>query len=245
MPIQQIQSTKNEQVVKAISSDWFVQAIDRIEKKLNLHIDQAGELYMIVSEIMLGSASSQDFIPNVTTRLQIDEKTANEIAAETNVQVFNVLKNTLQTKSTETLSENGNDSMNSSLQSIGGISIEKPDPESESAAKVTAADRGNILAGLENPPSSVPRTSQPPQNLPMVEEESGPFSESEAPKTTPKEENHTEPLVDYLLSKPAGQSVQHVTASPDSAPASSPRPKNPVPPSKPPTRPDPYREAVK
>lgn len=193
-----------------------------------------GELYAEVCDVLKGVSTSADFTRHIMTRLSIDQELADKVVVEINSNVFSVLKTNLQ-KQTSPAPETSEN-----LERMGGITIEKPEPESENKM-VTPADRGNILAGLENPPSSTAHTSQPPQNLPVGEEEAGPFSETSAAKSTKKEESHTEPLVDLLLSKPAGQSMQNVVATPTAVQ----KPKITVPTPKSSGGPDPYREPIK
>lgn len=212
----------------ALSPDIF-DACEKIGNKFSLHIDQIGELDAQIREILRGRAKSSELTNDLQKYLEIDQKLANQIAEEVNKEIFATIKSNLQSQS-ET-----NQPL-SSLERVGGFSVEKEVVETDSS-DVTEADRGEILAGLENPQSRVATSgSNAPLNLPTDEKSKG-MPGAMTPSATP--ENHTEPLVDYLLSKPAGQSTQKVSVGPTSNPS------NPTPIAPKRSGPDPYREPVR
>lgn len=226
----------------ALSPEIF-DACEKIGNKFSLHIDQIGELDAQIREILLGQAKSSELTRDLQKYLEIDQKLANQIAEEVNKEIFATIKSNLQSRS-ET-----NQPL-SSLERVGGFSVEKEVVETENS-DVTEADRGEILAGLENPqPRVATPGGNPPLNLPTDERSKGmpgamgvgasinktsSFTRLTNP-TTP--DNHTEPLVDYLLSKPAGQSTQKVSAEPTTNPS------NPTSTAPKRSGPDPYRESV-
>jgi hypothetical protein len=169
-------------------------------------------------------------VDTIISSLGIKDDVAKKIAGEINEKVLSIIKTESRviteknnlTKEVETPEQPATPNI-SSLERVGGFSVEKETPES--GGEVTAADRSDILAGLENPPASVPsHTATPPANLP-----------------TAPIDNHTEPLVDYLLSNPAGRSTQKVSVSTPATPTA----QKPVSPSTPSTpKNDPYKEQI-
>lgn len=234
------------QMQEVLTSPQTMGILKEVGDKNGLLIDQQSELFDLTSHIILGLVSAGDFVKLLSKNAGVTDLVAKNIAKDISDKIFRELRLSLIQKEDANTTGNNpnyedtNDSMSSTLQTVGNITIEKPEPESENQV-VTPADRGNILAGLENPPSSAPHTNQPPQNLPVGEEEAGPFSEMDSAKSPIQKENHTEPLVDFLLSKPAGQSVQNVVATPTTVQ----KPKITVPPLKSSGGPDPYRELIK
>lgn len=219
-----------KELIELMSSQTLFDAIENIGNSIPLQLDQSGELYVIICEIITRKISSADFTKNVMRCLEVGADIAEKIRAETNRHIFDVIKSNMQSQSIQ------DDSATKTLERIGGFSVEKETPES--GGEVTAADRSDILAGLENPPASVPsHTGTPPANLPT---DTRSTTMPAAPASAPAD-NHTEPLVDYLLSNPAGRSTQKVSVPSPSAPTAgkpvstttSPAPKN-----------DPYKEPL-
>ncbi len=209
-----------------LSSPGFYGGVKKIADQFNLHVDQFGELYAEINDVIREVSSSSDFIEHISKRLEIEKDLAAHIATEVNKEVFSAVKTNLKLQTSTDDVEN--------IGRAGGFRVEKEAPEQGNG--VTPADRGKILAGLENPPPSVPSsgTALPPQNLPT---DSRATSMPSAPR---QEENHTEPLVDYLLSNPASKTVEKVVSTPQ--PAAQSKPLQPSTPSKPVI--DPYKEQI-
>ncbi|OHA17255.1 MAG: hypothetical protein A3C79_02955 [Candidatus Taylorbacteria bacterium RIFCSPHIGHO2_02_FULL_45_28] len=255
-------------VQQAVTSPEIHEKIEIVGKKYGLMIDQLGELVDEIGLVLLGLHKSSDFVDQISKRLNISGKAALTISQEVNHEVFDSIKEYLretedgiQTTVPESRPEENQISTLSSLERLGGFSVEKEVPETENN-RVTAADRGEILAGLENPPASVPTQAgipparvtpsraNPPANLP-TDGRSAQMPEAVVAPQVPKiavakttsggtPENHTEPLVDYLLGNASGQSAQKVTVqAPKVAGGTSgtPTPKA--------MGNDPYREAIK
>src|SRR3989344_2644177 len=203
-------------VQQAVTSPEIHEKIEIVGKKYGLMIDQLGELVDEIGLVLLGLHKSSDFVDQISKRLNISGKAALTISQEVNHEVFDSIKEYLretedgiQTTVPESRPEENQISTLSSLERLGGFSVEKEVPETENN-RVTAADRGDILAGVAKTTSG----------------------------GTP--ENHTEPLVDYLLGNASGQSAQKVTVqAPKVAGGTSgtPTPKA--------MGNDPYREAIK
>lgn len=231
------------EVQYALTSPETVMTIQEISKKYGVRLDQESVLFDKITHILLGLEKGSDFVRALVSDVGLNEKTAKLVANEINTSIFERVKNEMR-KTQEMLAakeeiENLNTRQDevtiSSLERVGGFSIDKPATEPE-RKPVTPADRNSILAGLENPPTSAPTpTDQVPANLPT----SSTNSSNPVPRTLPaqpkQEESHVEPLVDYLLSNPVGQASKTVSPT-RPTPAQQPKPR-------PAGTPDPYRES--
>lgn len=202
-----------EEVRSVITSPDIHDAIQALAQKYALHIDQIGELMDEVGLVLLNLHSSVNFVTVIAQRMSVSSKTAYDISRDINSAVFDKIRDHLkqQTEAERPVEEHETNTV-SSLERVGGFSIDQPTTEPE-RKPVTAADRGSILAGLENPPTSTPApTNNPPTNLPT----STTNSSNPVPRTLPsqpkQEEKHVEPLVDYLLSNSVGQATKTVSA---------------------------------
>ncbi len=223
-----------EQLKATISSPEIQDSIEVLSEKYNLHIDQIGELVDEIGLVLLNLHSSADFVTNVSQRLGISSKITLALSQDINKVIFDPIRNLLKSETIRNTQEESSSAI-SSLERVGGFSIDKPATEPE-RKPVTPADRNSILAGLENPPTSAPTpTDQVPANLPT----SSTNSSNPVPRTLPaqpkQEESHVEPLVDYLLSNPVGQASKTVSPT-RPTPAQQPKPR-------PAGTPDPYRES--
>ncbi|MDQ2933201.1 MAG: hypothetical protein M3Q80_02365 [bacterium] len=131
-----------------ISSQEIFDAMEKIEKTVELHVDQTGELYVLISAIILGQETSANFIKEVMKRLEVDEIMANKIALETNKNIFDVVKSKLQAQNNESEAK----ATVASIEQLGGFNVEKPTATEESDVKTE--DRSQILNSLENPPKN-------------------------------------------------------------------------------------------
>ncbi len=239
-----------QKLQQAISSPDIHQKIMDIGNEHRLHIDQIGELVDQIGLVMLGLERSSDFVSTVSSRLSMSSNEARAIADDINTQIFSSIKTDMremEAKEEAASSSPASDARKNmeALEQAGGFSVE-PSLASSSAdgeelasdtSDVDEADKGDILADIENPTPS-PSTS--------------------TPKT---EEDHIEPLVDHLLGTASVQTEQkviHKTEEPpvnlpteEEAPAPTPiapSPKpiipDPKPAPQPRNGPDPYRETL-
>lgn len=177
-----------EEIKKMALSVEIYDKAEKIGNLFGLHIDQIGELDTEIRSILLGKNTSSTSIERLTKNLEIDQKLANQIAAEVNKEIFATIKSNLQS---QTISE---ESTITNLEHAGDFSVEKEKPIENNTNPVTYADRGKILRGLEDSQIQVETTKS---NFPT-------FTNSSI-KSERVIENYTEPLVDSLLSKPLEQ----------------------------------------
>ncbi|MEK7609912.1 MAG: hypothetical protein AAB470_02210 [Patescibacteria group bacterium] len=212
---------------KVVTSPEIHDKIETIGKRHNLLIDQLGELVDEIGLILLGLEKSSDFVNHASWKLNISSKVATLIAQDVNSEVFNSIKDSLKKLEAEMPPQDTETQARQDISSIeraGGFSIEPVKSEPTSGNGVTSADKNKILAGIENP-----------------ELNKGNFSKSLISGT----ENHTEPLVDYLLKNPVGQGEKKVVS--EVATENPNQIQNKETPKNTPTKPtiDPYREALK
>lgn len=78
---------------------WSVDSsniIQSIGKKHNLHIDQMGELASETGYVLLGFTRPENYIKNLSARLNINIKDARDIALEVNIEIFSKVKESLK-----------------------------------------------------------------------------------------------------------------------------------------------------
>ncbi|NOY35387.1 MAG: hypothetical protein GXP44_00445 [bacterium] len=80
----------------AISSADSGEALRDIAKKHGLAVDKSGELADETGSVMLGVTAPKDFVRNLERRLEVDGKTAREIAAEVNERIFAKVRESLK-----------------------------------------------------------------------------------------------------------------------------------------------------
>lgn len=85
-----------ENIRAVISSDDTDEKIFEISQKYNLHIDVTGGLGKITLMVMIGLLKPQEFIPELTKRLKLDQETANKVAREVNEQIFKPIRDSLK-----------------------------------------------------------------------------------------------------------------------------------------------------
>lgn len=243
-----MQTNISNEIKKTVFSSKLSDTIIKIGKDFDLHIDQTGELGAEIRDILLGINKSTDFINHIMDRLEIKKDLANQIATEVNKEIFSAIKSNLQSQAEE------NNPSISSLEHAGNFHVEKDlqadtnNNENNEENGVTYADREKILRELENPPLNTQNRGDRgviPPNLPISNEDAGPFTQNK--NKSMENQNHTEPLVDHLLSNPAGQSEKKVTVETKEAVPQQKTPTvtttTPIVPQK--QGPDPYREEVK
>lgn len=84
-----------EDVKDAMSSVDTVRVMAEIQKKYNLHIDQAGELSTDGALLMVGALRPQEFIRQIETNARLSHETAVKIAAEINEKIFRPVRESL------------------------------------------------------------------------------------------------------------------------------------------------------
>ena len=220
----------------AITSPEIHDKIEAIGKRYSLMLDQLGELVDEIGLILLGLEKSSNFVSRASRRLGISSKAATMIGQDVNKEIFDAIKDSLRKVEVEVPSEQiDNASISnqtvSEIESAGNFSVEKDATQGDGSPdldQITYADRAKILDGVENPPANL-----------------GPdapnFPSSADLKAGTAKNNHTEPLVDYLLSNATGQGKKDVVVQPPSNLPVSPAPT--VAPKR--TGPDPYREEAK
>jgi hypothetical protein len=160
------------------SAELFDKA-EAIGNKFNLNINQVGELDAEIRDVIRGVSKSSDFIDHIIERLEIDKDTANKIVEEVNKEVFQVIKNFMQTnteKSSPTninYSKPTNNSVTAPIKDISSI---------EQAGNFSLEKEQESNQNLENPGS-------PAQILSTIEDKG----------------TYTEPLIDHLLANPVAQ----------------------------------------
>lgn len=197
---------------------------ENIRGKFGLHIDQLGELDAEILDVFNGYSKSKDFVDHIQNRLEIDHKTATDIAVDVNKEIFESLRQNM-------IQQGGRDNAdNSSLEAAGGFTIEptgQPNSHDDDMIEVvTEKDKEKLLAGIENPP-------------PIKET----ISVREAMKPDPI---RSEPLVDQLLKGSSSIPVEKITRKVEAETDNSPMPQAhtaSTPPKNLPTN-DSYREPI-
>lgn len=81
---------------EAIFSSETAEAVQKIGEKYHLHIDQMGYLAGEIGFVMLGLEPSANFVANIRDRLQIDQTTAESVAADCNTEIFSKIRESLK-----------------------------------------------------------------------------------------------------------------------------------------------------
>lgn len=85
-----------ENIRAVISSEDTDEKIFDISQKYDLHIDTTGGLGKLTLMVMIGLLKPQEFIPELTRRLKLDQETANKVAQEVNEQIFKPIRDSLK-----------------------------------------------------------------------------------------------------------------------------------------------------
>ena len=85
-----------ENIRAVISSEDTDEKIFDISQKYDLHIDVTGGLGKLTLMVMIGLLKPQEFIPELTKRLKLDQETANKVAQEVNEQIFKPIRDSLK-----------------------------------------------------------------------------------------------------------------------------------------------------
>ena len=241
---EQIQEQFNKlpvEVQTIVESPEVRDKIQALSRRHSLMIDQTGELMDEVGLILLGLERSSTFVENISGRLNITSEKALMIAQDVNHDIFDSIKeymkeseNSNEVQSPVEIPITKNVPSNTTLERVGNFSIvptvgEGVDGDTGPGThwkEVTAADRNKILAGVEDP---------------------GKLGRSQSEISA--EENHAEPIIDYLLQNSVGQRERkdivphaHASAMP---PSNLPIVEEETPIAPPPrSGPDPYHEPV-
>lgn len=84
-----------DDVKEAVYSVETSRIILDIEKKYNLHVDQAGELANEALLLTVGATPPQKFIENIRVRMKIPPDVAKQIGAEVNEKIFRPIRKSL------------------------------------------------------------------------------------------------------------------------------------------------------
>ncbi len=68
-----------------------------LSDKYQLHIDQAGALYDVTDQVLMGKIKSRDFVAELVRTSSMSTDLASKIAADLNQQLFQPVQNTLRT----------------------------------------------------------------------------------------------------------------------------------------------------
>lgn len=218
-----------EDIKKAFFSIETAKKIKDVGEDNGLLLDQIDMLIEEVGLTIIGLKPSDQFINTLMKNLGVNQKVAEKISDEINNKILSGIKrksriSTEKDGNSKSLENKTNElKINdiATLERVGGFSVDKEKVEETNGKEVTLADKAKILEGIENPrPSHI---------------------YSEANVTNNNNNDHTEPLVDYLLTNPIAQKEKKVSvevngAIMDKKPTQTTpeKPKN-----------DPYREAIK
>ncbi len=85
-----------EEIQDVMASMDTTYSIRTIGQKHQLHIDKVGELADEIGLVMFGLVKPDQFMPQIQTRLGVDQATANAITKEVNEQIFLPIRESLQ-----------------------------------------------------------------------------------------------------------------------------------------------------
>jgi hypothetical protein len=215
-----------QELKDAISASELPQKLKEISSKNNLLLDQANILHNEILFVLLGLEPASKFVDTIIRELNINREKALLIARDANTLVFDSVRSHLREWEESFIEEENKIAEQkygqiSSLEKLGGFSIEKTDGAEDTSDEnhdVTPADRDSILSGIENPVSGNITTS-PKQEVGSTVE------------------THTDPLIDHLLGNPVTSTEQKIVNK------ELPKEKLETIPKKP-SGPDPYREPI-
>lgn len=227
------------QLVELAKSAELYEMSEKVGQQFSLHIDQIGELDAEIRGIMLGVYKSADFITDIMEKLEIDREFAEKIAGVVNTEIFDVVKSKLKNSSQDKVSSQKEDL--SQIEQAGNFEIEKQKEEVhtggigsyakpekinlsknavEGITKDETVEKIMDVGGIEiidshkieeiggNQPNKTQHYAPPPANLPGQKE------------IVSMTDEHTDPLVDHLLSKPTMTVRETINKKEDSAPTS-------------------------
>lgn len=136
----------------AMASVESAKIIQQIEKKHKLNIAQAGELASETGFVLMGLTRPENFIRNLSERLEVATQKAKEIALDVNAQIFSRVKESLK-----------------KLHGIGQESAAPPLPQKEEKPAQQTEPLELIKKHIAEKPSEIPQTVQTPYVSSMPE----------------------------------------------------------------------------
>ncbi len=180
-------TTWQEKMKEIVKSTMTYGLVKDIGQKFSLDLDQLGELDAEIRNVLLGVTKSENFTKNIRGKLEIEYTVAQSITKEVNEKILEVIKEKIK-KETSKDSQSVTD-----LERIGGFTIEKEDMANSNDTTnegMYVEKRPEILAGLENPPTSdalVDHLLTIPTIIPPEHITSSPLTKSDVTATpTPK-----------------------------------------------------------
>lgn len=187
-----------QEVRDAVTASDLPSKMKTIADSHSLMLDQTGILQNEILFVMLGLEPSNNFINNISDELGIKKDKAEKIADDVNNLIFKPIKNYLREWEESIIKTENTGKRNnvvvekrvdiSQIEKAGNFSVE----HNESGTKidgewgeVTPEDKDRLMKHIEDPVS-----------------------------TTNQHDQHTEPLVDYLLANPIGQNEHKETVEP-------------------------------
>lgn len=82
-------------VREAYGSIEYEKVLDEVEKKFQLHIDQAGALSNEVFLLMLGLTQPQEFTGKVKSAVNVSDEIAKQVSQEVNEKIFRPIRTSL------------------------------------------------------------------------------------------------------------------------------------------------------
>jgi len=149
-------------VKRAIKNLPLSEITEDIIKNLDLHIDQAGDLYTETLLILLGAERIEDFEKNIKDALKIDGSAAKAVLQSVNTRVFMVIRESLKN---EKLTEENPNTNNPDLNRDSILSeIENPAPTVHpiSIADQTVPGPAQSREIMETPTVAIAKTSNTP-----------------------------------------------------------------------------------
>lgn len=165
--------TLPEDVQVAIKSIETADAIEAIQQKYKLHIDQAGLIAEEVGLVMLGFSRPFDFVARIASKLHITQMVASEITKDINENIFNPIKESLKkihslnggdgTTTKTQPSDINTDSIDAHLSSVKKREIDPTSPVATFEEKSNNPDQlfDQKLKGLFTSSNTTPTSSDP------------------------------------------------------------------------------------
>ena len=189
-----------------ISVDKF-EKIQQISEKHSLMLDQAGELGDEINLFMLGLTKQDDFVNNISKRLEISSSKSVEISKDINTEILDSVRDSLQHIQSQKNEEVDNESesipdqvppheptpttYSSPLEKAGRFEIINNKPTSFSPQyKDSNLNKDQVLKDIENPPSKVSFVDHLLANPATPPKPPTP----EPPKKTPAMDPYREPI---------------------------------------------------
>ena len=185
-----------KEVQAVLTSTETAETIKAISQRNGLKIDQESTLFDLVADVLLGNLPSKEFVKNFSDKADLSTEKAREVAEEINTEIFGQIRLSMRLagEKAESASEQQKQSQSvTDLERIGGFTIEKEEMTNSNDTTnegMYVEKRPEILAGLENPPTSdalVDHLLTIPTIIPPEHTTSSPLTKSDVTATsTPK-----------------------------------------------------------